>query len=225
MWAANVVHVRAPIGATRGDKHRLVRRSVRGSLVVEPLGLRTQKTGWPGARCACACVRVRVAYASLCGACGTRWLGYGVVGVRALEAVEGETSKASRQGPPPQERKLATSLGGSKPLAVRGIVPSCLPITRGCGGARTGRVTFGRLCVVMGWEWEHSAGTFHRVLSAVMHVGCGVCWLCCILAGVCLWLWCVFIAVVRFYSCAVYMAVLCIQLTSRSAPARLPPRS
>ena len=115
MWAANVVHVRAPIGATRGDKHRLVRRSVRGRLVVEPLGLRTQKTGWAGARCACACVcvrvracacvcvRVRVAYASLCGACGTRWLGYGVVGVRALEAVEGETSKASRQGPPPQE--------------------------------------------------------------------------------------------------------------------------
>ena len=107
MWAANVVHVRAPIGATRGDKHRLVRRSVRGSLVVEPLGLRTQKTGWAGARCACACVcvRVRVAYASLCGACGTRWLGYGVVGVRALDAVEGETSKASRQGPPPQEKE------------------------------------------------------------------------------------------------------------------------
>ena len=112
MWAANVVHVRAPIGATRGDKHRLVRRSVRGSLVVEPLGLRTQKTGWAGARwaCACMCVRVRVAYASLCGACGTRWLGYGVMGYGLWKQLRARRLKPQGKAPLRKKENLPRAL-------------------------------------------------------------------------------------------------------------------
>ena len=208
MWAANVVHVRAPIGATRGDKHRLVRRSVRGGLVVEPLGLRTQKTGWAGARCACACVCVRVrACACVCAlrmphcvvhaerdGWGMGWLGYGL-----WKQLRARRLKPQGKAPLRKNRKLATSLGGSKPLAVRGIVPSCLPITRGCGGARTGRVTFGRLCGGDGLGVGAQCGPLSQG-----SIGCDACWLWCMLAVVHLGRG-VFMAVVCFYSCGAFL--------------------